>query len=52
MKPVADEVGPVSRRYASSPETGLEEIIGDFLEADFWPGKVSGLRVIQRTCGY
>jgi hypothetical protein len=29
------------------PETGIEEITSDFLEADFWPGIASGWRVIQ-----
>jgi hypothetical protein len=27
------------------PETGLEEIDGDLLEADFWPAMTSGLPV-------
>jgi hypothetical protein len=26
----------------NDPETGLEEINGDFPEADFWPGMTSG----------
>ena len=29
------------------PETGLEEIIGDLLEADFWIGITFRLRVIR-----
>jgi hypothetical protein len=30
------------RPHGTYPETGLEEINGDFLEADFWPGVASG----------
>jgi hypothetical protein len=37
----------VFQRFARSPETGLEEISGDFLEADFWPGITSELLVIR-----
>jgi len=29
------------------PETGLEEINGDLLEADFWPGIICGLRSLS-----
>ena len=32
------------------PETGLEEINGDLLEADFWPGITSVLPVIHSEC--
>ena len=33
----------VDRRPTGSwPETGLEEINGDLLEEDFWPGMTSG----------
>src|SRR5438309_11556345 len=36
-------------RFVDWPETGLEEINGDFLETDFWPGTVSGL-LVNRKC--
>ncbi len=31
---------PDGRPTGSYPETGLEEINGDLLEADFWPGSL------------
>jgi hypothetical protein len=34
-------------QYGSYPETGLGEINRDLLEADFWPGIASGLRVTR-----
>jgi hypothetical protein len=33
---------PDGRPTGAYPETGLEEINGDLLEADFWPGMTSG----------
>ena len=36
---------PVGRQSGNYPETGLEEINGNLLEADFWPGVISGLPV-------
>jgi hypothetical protein len=35
-------IADVARPAGSYPETGLGEIDGDVLEADFWPGIISG----------
>jgi hypothetical protein len=31
---------PVGRQTGSYPETGLQEIKGDLLQADFWPASL------------
>jgi len=38
---------PDCRQAGNYPETGLEEINGDLLQADFWPGITSGLPVTR-----
>ena len=37
----------ICRQPGNYPETGSEEINGDLLEEDFWPGITSGLPVIR-----
>jgi len=38
---------PVRRQTGNYPETGLEYINANLLEADFWPGMTSGVPVIR-----
>jgi hypothetical protein len=51
--PFASPPRPVGRLLGSYPETGLEEINSDLLEADLWlaslPRSLSELRVLRGT---